>query len=106
MVTEGALEEISQAELDMWASPVHYLPIQAVVNPNSITTPIRLVTNSSLIDSSTGLSLNSILAKGPKTLNDLWEVFVRFRNQEFGLSGDISKAYYQMLTGRLEMHFT
>ena len=104
MLSNGALVEIPQAELDMWKGPVHYLPIQAVVKEKSTTTPIRLVTNSSLIDPSTGLSLNSILAKGPKALNDIWEVFVRFRNQEVGLSGDISKAYYQMLTGRLEMH--
>ena len=104
MVSLGALVEISQLELDMWKGPVHYLPIQAVVQKKSLTTPIRLVTNSSLIDPSTGLSLNSILAKGPKALNDIWEVFVRFRNQEVGLSGDISKAYYQMLTGTLEMH--
>ena len=41
MVTNGALVEISQSELDMWSGPVHYLPIQAVV---SVTTPIRLVT--------------------------------------------------------------
>ena len=104
MLTSGALIEIPQTELDMWSGPVHYLPIQAVVSEKSATTPIRLVTNSSLIDPSTGLSLNAILAKGPKALNDIWEVFVRFRNQEVGLSGDISKAYYQMLTGRLEMH--
>ena len=104
MISNGALVEISQAMLDMWDGPEHYLPIQAVVSEKSVTTPIRLVTNSSLIDPSTGLSLNAILAKGPKALNDIWEVFVRFRNQEVGLSGDISKAYYQMLTGLLEMH--
>ena len=88
----------------MWSGPVHYLPIQAVISPKSATTPLRLVTNSSLIDPSTGLSLNSILAKGPMYLNDMWEMLVRFRHQECGLCGDISKAYFQMHTGPVEKH--
>ena len=71
MVEIGALEEIGAEELKMWSGPVHYLPIQAVVQEKSITTPVRLVTNSSLVDRSTGLSLKSILAKGPMYLNDM-----------------------------------
>ena len=104
MVENGALEEISANELKLWSGPVHYLPFQAVIQPKSVTTPLRLVTNSSLVDPSTGLSLNSILAKGPMYLNDMWEMLVRFRHQECGLTGDISKAYYQMFTGPLEKH--
>ena len=104
MVEIGALEEIGAEELKMWSGPVHYLPIQAVVQEKSMTTPVRLVTNSSLVDRSTGLSLNSILAKGPMYLNDMWEMLVRFKHQEYGLTGDISKAYYQMYTGPLEKH--
>ena len=92
MVENGALEEISANELKLWSGPVHYLPFQAVIQPKSVTTPLRLVTNSSLVDPSTGLSLNSILAKGPMYLNDMWEMLVRFRHQECGLTGDISKA--------------
>ena len=61
MVAMDALEEIGAAELKMWQGPVHYLPIQAVLKDSSVTTPLRLVTNSSLIDPETGLSLNSIL---------------------------------------------
>ena len=104
MIANGALEGISAQELEMWVGPVHYLPIQAVIQPKSVTTPLRLVTNSSLVDPSTGLSLNSILAKGPMYLNDMWEMLVRFRHQEYGLSGDISKAYFQMHTGPVERH--
>ena len=104
MVDIGALEEITQAELQMWKGPIYYLPIQAVVHLASTTTPLRLVTNSSLVDNVSGLSLNGILAKGPMALNDLWDIFVRFRHQECGLIGDISKAYYQMKTGPVEKH--
>ena len=104
MIANGALEEISAQELQMWSGPVHYLPIQAVIQAKSVTTPLRLVTNSSLVDPSTGLSLNSILAKGPMYLNDMWEMLVRFRHHEYGLIGDISKAYFQMHTGPVERH--
>ena len=88
----------------MWRGPVHYLPVQAVLKDSSITTPLRLVTNSSLVDPETGLSLNSILVCGPCCLNDMWEMLVRFRHHECGLIGDISKAYYQMKTGPVEKH--
>ena len=104
MVENGALKEIGHAELHTWAGPVHYLPIQVVENLSSATTPFRLVTNSSLIDPETGLSLNSILAKGPMALNDMWDIAVGFRHEEYGLSADISKAYYQIKTGVCEKH--
>ena len=87
MITIGALEEVSAHELKMWSGPIHYLPIQGVFKPTSVTTPLRLVTNSSLVDPETGLSLNSILAKGPMYLNDMWEILVRFRSYEAGLIG-------------------
>ena len=104
MISNGALKEIGHAELQLWDGPVHYLPIQVVIHPSSVTTPYRLVTNSSLEDPETGLSLNGILAKGPMALNDTWDISVRFRHVECGLSADISKAYYQMKTGACEKH--
>ena len=104
MITIGALEEVSAHELKMWSGPIHYLPIQGVFKPTSVTTPLRLVTNSSLVDPETGLSLNSILAKGPMYLNDMWEILVRFRSYEAGLIGDISKAYFQIQTGPVESY--
>ena len=100
----GAIEEVTSAELTLWKGPVHYLPVQAVIKESSVTTPLRLVTNSSLVDPETGLSLNSILISGPNCLNDMWEMLVRFRHHECGLIGDITKAYYQMKTGQLEKH--
>ena len=73
-----------------------------VIHPSSVTTPYRLVTNSSLEDPETGLSLKNIMARGPMALNDTWEITVGFRHKECGLSADISKAYYQMKTGATE----
>ena len=34
----------------------------------------------------------------------MWSILVRFRHQECGLIGDISKAYYQIHTGETEKH--
>ena len=104
MIDDGAVTELTKAERDMWDGPVHYLSIQHVLDPSSSTTPLRLVTNSSLADPVTGISLNSILAKGPCILNDMCEILVRFRLYVNGLISDVSKAYYMLLTGILEMH--
>ena len=104
MVANGALVELDQREIDMWDGAVHWLPIQVIINMDSVTTPFRLVTNSSLVDRATGLSLNSILAKGPKVLNDMWDIIIKFRGYECGVTGDISKAYYQIHTGEIEKH--
>ena len=104
MLEVGAIAELSRAEMDMWDGPVHYLSIQHVTDPSSATTPLRLVTNSSLADPVTGISLNSILAKGPCVLNDMFEILIRFRLYDYGLISDVSKAYYMLLTGLLEMH--
>ena len=104
MIEVGAVTELSKAEIDMWDGPVHYISIQHVVDLSSATTPLRLVTNSSLADPVTGISLNSILAKGPKVLNDMFEIVLRFRLYDKGLISDVSKAYYMLLTGELEKH--
>ena len=39
---------VSQQEMDMWEGPIHYVSLQHVLNPDSATTPLRIVTNSSL----------------------------------------------------------
>ena len=39
-----------ELEMWQWQGPVHYPQIQAVIKGSSVTTPLRLVTNSSLVD--------------------------------------------------------
>ena len=65
----GALVELTDAELAMWNGPKHYVSLQHVINEESSTTPLRIVTNSSLSDRK-GLSLNNILMKGHDTISD------------------------------------
>ena len=50
------------------------------------------------------MSLNDLLAKGPNCLGDTYDLFVRYRHYLVAIIGDITKAYYTILAGLLEMH--
>ena len=103
MLQHGALEEIFEHDLERWAGPKHYVSLQHVVNEDSATTPLRIVTNSSLSDRK-GVSLNSILMKGHESLSDQWDVLSRWRTYETALCSDVTKAYYSIKTGELEKY--
>ena len=103
MLQYGALVELSEEEMNMWKGPKHYVSLQHVVNDASATTPLRIVTNSSLSDRK-GISLNSILMKGHDSLSSQWDVLTRWRTYEVPLCSDITKAYYSIRTGELEKH--
>ena len=57
------------------------------VEKSSVSTPIRIVTNSSLKNGVR--SLNDCIPKGPNSLNCLVDVMVRFRSYEVGLVFDL-----------------
>ena len=103
LLAVGALVEITESEMNTWDGPTHYVSLQPVLNEESATTPLRIVTNSSLSDRN-GLSVNSILMKGPKSLSDQWSVLTQWRAYEVGLCSDVTKAYYSLRTGPLEKH--
>ena len=54
----------------------HFIPWRAVWNTNSLSTPCRLVSDASLTTSS-GYSLNGLLAKGCNNMNKLVEILIR-----------------------------
>jgi len=93
MLTKGSLVEVSPEEMNMWDGSVHYISLQDVINDDSETTPLRIVSNSSLSDRN-GLSLNSILMKGPNTLSDQWIILNKWRSHEVALCSDLTKAYH------------
>ena len=72
LINLGAVVELPKADMKIWGGPVHYVSLQFVLNEDSSTTPFRIVTNSSLSDKR-GVSLHSILMKGPNTLSDQWD---------------------------------
>ena len=103
MIRHGALVELSEDCMNAWRGPVHYTSLQHVVKPESSTTPLRIVSNSSLSDRN-GNSLNSIMMKGPNSLSDQRDVVSRWRTYDSAISTDLTKAYFAMKTGALEMH--
>ena len=71
--------------------------------PGSTTTPLRIVSNSSLDNNGSGHSYNGCLAKSLDALTLLLEVVTTFRSYENVLVWDLHKAYNSMYTYD-EMH--
>ena len=71
-----------------YLGPQQYISHHPVYKEGSGTTPVRIVSNSSLKNS--GTLLNDGLAKGPNSLNDSLEVLLRFWSYRVGVVFDIS----------------
>ena len=94
-------KKLDPSELDEWTGPVFYLSHLAVEQPKSLTTPVRIVFNSSQIYR--GVSLNSFLAKGTDTFkNNLLGMLLRFREEAVVLIGDVRKMYNSVYLEPLE----
>ena len=93
MLERGTAVELSEQELRDWAGPVHYITHHPVLK-DSVTTPCRLVTNSSFGNP----SLNSIVMKGPNSMNSMLDIMLRWRSYEYSIQYDLAKAYNTMHT--------
>ena len=75
------------------SSPImHFIPSHAVWNANSISTPCRLVFDASQA-TSTGLSLNNLVAKGRNNMTKLVEIVIRWLIRRYAFHTDIQKMY-------------
>ena len=70
----------------------NFIPWRVVWKSSSLTTPVRIVFDASMITAS-GYSLNDILAKGANNLNKLLEIWLRWRMHPFAYHNDINKMY-------------
>lgn len=77
MVGRRAAMKLSNDVIINWNGPVWYVSHVIAPNPHSVTTPVRLVWNSS--QKFRGVSLNNLLMKGPDVLNQICTVLLRFR---------------------------
>lgn len=75
--------------------PSYYLPHHAVVKADSMTTKVRVVFDGSA-PSTSGLSLNDILHRGPKIQADIFEIILRFRIHATVITADVAKMYRQV----------
>ena len=70
-----------------------YLPFFAVLRPDKPTSPVRIVMNGKAVFGPNKISLNDCIARGPKLLNNLVEVLMKFRQQPIGLTCDIKEMF-------------
>ena len=91
MVERKVARKLTHSEISAYKGPVHYIPHHEVMKPESKSTPLRIVFNSSA--SYMGHTINDYWAKGPNVLNDILSVLLKFRENQIALVGDISKMY-------------
>lgn len=100
MVERGVARKLTGDEMKNYQGPVHYLPHHEVLKPESKSTPMRIVFNSS--SSYMGHVLNDYYAKGPDMICDLFGILLRFRQNAVALVGDISKMYNSVLISEVD----
>ena len=101
-VRRGVFRKLTEEEMNAWSGPVFYVTYHEVLKEDSLSTPLRLVINSSL--KFKGRSLNDILMKGCNTLNDLFGVQLRFRCYLIPIVCDLRKMYNTIKTTPQETH--
>ncbi|CAG5022255.1 unnamed protein product [Parnassius apollo] len=75
--------------------PDFYMPHHCVEHPESTTTKIRVVFNASA-KTSTGLSLNDLMHRGPNLQQDLQKLILEWRQYKFAYTADIEKKFRQI----------
>ena len=85
----GVAVKLSADEMESWSGPCQYITHHAVLK-DSVSTPVRVVSNSSF--NNCGNSLNTCLATGPNSLNPMLDVMLRFRSYPVALQLDLAKA--------------
>ena len=103
-IEAGSLRKLSSEEMSSWNGPIHYITLFAVLNNDSKSTRVRVVSNSAMKNAHTHLSFNDTTDSVPNALNDLFNVLVQWRGHEQALMWDLSKAYQSVKTGELELH--
>ena len=102
MIDRGAARKLSMDELQNYKGPVFYIPHTEVLNPKSLSTPLRIVFNSSA--RFCGFALNDMWAKGPDVLNSLYGILLRFREPEIAFTCDLTKMFNQVELSVFDQH--
>ncbi|UYV75610.1 hypothetical protein LAZ67_13000736, partial [Cordylochernes scorpioides] len=100
-LTEGLIERVKENPLERRG---YYLPHRPVYKMESKTTPIRPVFDASCLGHN-GLSLNQCLEKGPNLLERIPDMMIRFRENKFGVTADIRKAFQMVAIEESERNY-
>ncbi|XP_062703000.1 uncharacterized protein LOC134285705 [Aedes albopictus] len=93
-VVKGYARKLNEEELSRKHPRIWYLPIFPVTNINK-PGKIRMVWDAAA--TAYGVSLNSVLLKGPDQLSELFTILIQFREGRFALSGDVREMFLQVL---------
>ncbi|XP_068220711.1 uncharacterized protein [Palaemon carinicauda] len=102
MVRRRVARKLTNKEIQEYNGPIHYIHHHEVLKPESSSTPVRIVFNSSA--SYMGQRLKDFWAKGPDILNSLLGVLCRFRQDNIAIVGDIAKMYHTVKLSTLDEH--
>ena len=98
----GVARKLSREERNNYKGPIFYIPHTEVLKPDSKSTPVRIVYNSSV--RFCGYSLNDMWAKGPDVLNSLFGIILRVREHPIVFTCDLSKMYNQITLSSFDTH--
>lgn len=102
MVGRGAAVKLTKDVMDSWDGAVWWVSHLTTPNPHSVITPVRFVWNSS--QEFKGVSMNTILLKGPDVLNSIRAVLLKYREGEHAAIGDITEMYNSVWLEKQEIH--
>ena len=102
LLKREVIVEITDEEQKQYTGPSFYVSHHEVFKPDSVSTPLRIVINSSLRYN--GVSPNDIWIKGTCALNSMWGILLRFREHKYALAGATSKIYNQIYNTEKEKH--
>ncbi|XP_067936851.1 uncharacterized protein [Watersipora subatra] len=103
MICRDVARKLTADEIEKWAGPKFYISHLAVENQKSLSTPVRIVFNSS--QKFQGQSLNDALAKGPDCyLTNLMGILLRWREKPAVMIGDVRKMFNSIKITKEEQH--
>ena len=89
MVDRGVIRKLAEREIREYKGPKYYISHHEILKPSSVSTPCRIVFNSS--SNYKGHILNDYWAEGSSLINNLQGILLRFRGNFIGVVGDIKK---------------
>ena len=81
-IAREAISPVSKEDLENYKDVVNYIDHHPVFNPEKLTTPVRLVVNSSIDNNNQGISVNDCWPKGPNSLKPLISCLMTFRSSK------------------------
>ena len=88
---QGIIEKVVDDSPKSASGTVHYLPHHAVIRRDKTTSKLRIVYDASA--RAGGPSLNDCLFSGPKFIQNIFDIILRFRSYKVALVADIEKAF-------------